>query len=330
MFVTALFKPAVAWPNGAGGNQRGDGSAMAAVTGKRRIWPVFAVFAALSALAACFAGQAASGGTARPDTPATVPIPAGPFIAGSDRAEREAAYRLDEAAYGHGRTREWGWYDDERRRGPVELGFYFITRATITNAQYASFVAATGHKAPDVDRATWKGYRLIHPFERTRKFAWQRGRPPKGRGDHPVVLVSHADARAYASWLSRLTGRRWRLPSELEWEKAARGTDGRRFPWGDAYDAKLLNSHDLGPFETTKVGSFRAGASPFGLWDAAGQVFEWTATSEGQAGGQSRYVVKGGSWDDKGCGICRPAARHTRPERLKHILIGFRLVREGQ
>ena len=299
---------------------------MAAEEGKRWIWLGLAGFAAALALAAGFGGSAAAGGTARPATPAMVAIPAGPFIAGSDQAEREAAYRLDEAAYGHGRTREWGWYDDERRRGPVELGDFFITRAPITNAQYASFVAATGHRPPDVDRATWKGYRLIHPFERTRKFAWDRGRPPKGREDHPVVLVSHADARAYAQWLSRVTGLRWRLPRELEWEKAARGTDGRRFPWGDGFDAKLLNSHDLGPFETMPVGRFRAGASPFGLWDAAGQVFEWTAT----AGGQARYVVKGGSWDDKGCGICRPAARHTRPERLKHILIGFRLVREGR
>lgn len=185
-----------------------------------------------------------------------------------------------------------------------------------------------GYQPPDVDPATWKGYRLIHPFERTRKFAWADEKPPKGREDHPVVLVSHADARAYARWLSRTTGLRWRLPTELEWEKAARGTDGRRFPWGNDYDPKLLNSHDLGPFETTPVGSFRAGASPFGLWDAAGQVFEWTATAGGPKGGGGRYIVKGGSWDDKGCGICRPAARHTRPAHLKHILIGFRLVRE--
>ncbi len=135
-------------------------------------------------------------------------------------------------------------------------------------------------------------------------------------------MVSHADARAYASWLSKSTGKTWRLPSETEWEKAARGTDGRRFPWGDTFDPKRLNSHDLGPFDTMPVGRFPDGASPFGLLDAAGQVFEWTATAAGKA----RYIVKGGSWDDKGCGICRPAARHSRPGPLKHILIGFRLV----
>jgi formylglycine-generating enzyme required for sulfatase activity len=72
------------------------------------------------------------------------------------------------------------------------------------------------------------------------------------------------------------------------------------------------------------VGTFPLGASPFGLLDAAGQVFEWTGTAKGK----TRYLVKGGSWDDKGCGICRPAARHSRPAAIKHILIGFRLVRE--
>jgi formylglycine-generating enzyme required for sulfatase activity len=173
-----------------------------------------------------------------------------------------------------------------------------------------------------VDKATWNGYGLIHPFERTRRHAWHNGRPPKGRVDHPVVLVSHADARAYATWLSARTGQIWRLPNALEWEKAARGVDGRHFPWGDAFDPALLNSHDLGPFDTRPVGQFPAGASSFGLLDAAGQVFEWTSSP----GNPGRYLVKGGSWDDKGCGVCRPAARHARPQNIKHILIGFRLV----
>ncbi len=74
------------------------------------------------------------------------------------------------------------------------------------------------------------------------------------------------------------------------------------------------------------VGSYPAGKSPFGILDAAGQVFEWTATGASGA----RFIVKGGSWDDKGYGVCRPAARHARPAAIKHILIGFRLVREEQ
>jgi len=257
-------------------------------------------------------------------SPAVVSIPAGPFIAGSDGAERDFAYRIDAAAYGRPVTREQGWYERERARGLAETGAYAITVTPITNRQYAAFVAATGHPVPDVDRATWESYGLIHPYAATRRFAWAKGRPPRGREDHPVVLVSHADAMAYAAWLTRVTGQTWRLPDELEWEKAARGTDGRYFPWGNGFDPRRLNSHDAGPFDTTPVGGYPSGASPFGLLDAAGQVFEWTATYDGAG----RAIVKGGSWDDKGCGVCRPAARHSRPVNLKHILIGFRLARE--
>lgn len=256
--------------------------------------------------------------------PATVVVPAGPFIMGSDKSEREIAYRLDEAAYGHSRTRQWGWYERESARSRVSLGRFQITKTPITNAQYAFFRSDTGHPAPEVDKATWEGYGLIHPYSRTRRHAWTEGRVPPGRDMHPVVLVSHDDARAYADWLSRRTGQVWRLPSQAEWEKAARGTDGRIFPWGNRYDPGLLNSHDAGPFDTLPVGRFPKGASPFGVLDMAGQVFEWTATPTGRG----RFIVKGGSWDDKGCGVCRPAAGHGRPYDLKHILIGFRLVRE--
>lgn len=270
-------------------------------------------------------------GTASPaaaDTvaaPETVLVPAGPFARGSDAAEREAAYRLDETGYGHSRTREAGWYDREAPRSIEDLPAFEIMKTPVTNAQYAAFIAATAHPAPDVDPATWKGYGLIHPYERTRRHAWVDGAMPKGREDHPVVLVSAADAEAYAAWLTHETGKRWRLPTNRQWEKAARGPDGRRFPWGDEFDPSLLNSHDRGPFDTMPVGSFPAGASPYGMLDAAGQVFEWTRTVTNPG----RRLVKGGSWDDKGCGVCRPAARHGRPTSLKHILIGFRLVRES-
>jgi len=243
---------------------------------------------------------------------------------GSDEAEREAAYQLDEAAYGHSITRERRWYAGEPERAMRALPAYRITRTPVSNAAYAAFVTDTGHPVPDVDAETWAGYGLIHPYARTRRHAWRDGRPPPGRETHPVVLVSHADAVAYAEWLSRRSGQRWRLPSEAEWEKAARGSDGRRFPWGDAFFPDRLNSHDAGPFDTLPVGTFSNGASPFGILDGAGQVYEWTATTAGAG----RAIVKGGSWDDKGCGVCRPAARHSRPLELKHILIGFRLVRE--
>lgn len=279
----------------------------------------------LPALAMVFAVAAPAARAAEfADIPGVVKVPAGKFILGSDAPEREAAYRLDEAAYGHRVTREQGWYDSESARRQVHLGAYLITRTPITNAQYRAFVADTGHRMPDVDAETWAGYKLIHGFEATRRFVWADNRPPQGREDHPVVLVSQADARAYAAWLSRRTKQVWRLPIQAEWEKAARGAGAARFPWGGFYDPGLLNSADRGPFDTMPVGSFRRGASPYGMLDAAGQVFEWTASRAGR----ERYIVKGGSWDDKGCGVCRPAARHSRPADLKHILIGIRLVRE--
>ncbi|HSE78586.1 MAG TPA: SUMF1/EgtB/PvdO family nonheme iron enzyme [Alphaproteobacteria bacterium] len=265
-----------------------------------------------------------TGKTQEAPLPVLVAIPAGPFVVGSDVVERDYAYRLDDAAYGEPITRTQGWYDNEKPRMSAVTNAYWIARTPITNRQYAAFIAASGRAAPDVDEATWRSYRLIHPYERTRRHAWRDGQPPQGREDHPVVLVSHADARAYAEWLTSETRDVWRLPEEEEWEKAARGSDGRYFPWGNRFDPRRLNSHDAGPFDTMPVGRFAAGASPYSVLDAAGQVFEWTATADGA----ERFVVKGGSWDDKGCGVCRPAARHSRPQSLKHILIGFRVVRE--
>ena len=255
--------------------------------------------------------------------PETVTVPAGVFIMGSDPQERERAYVLDEAAYGHSVTWRQGWYEREPRR-TLDLAAFAILKTPVTNGQFAVFVAATGHPVPSVGQGVWKSYGLVHPYARTLRHQWQSGLPPSGREDHPVVLVSKPDAEAYAVWLSKVTGKKWRLPTEAEWEKAARGTDGRVFPWGDEWDAGRLNSHDQGPFDTLPVGAFPQGASPFGALDMAGQVFEWTSSP----GNPGRFIVKGGSWDDKGCGVCRPAARHARPQGIKHILIGFRLVHE--
>ncbi len=252
-----------------------------------------------------------------------VTVPAGPFVMGSSAEERETAYRLDEAAYGHSITRQRGWYEHEPRR-TVDLEAFDILRTPVTNRAYAQFLADTGHRPPNVTKRVWDSYGLIHPYARARPYIWTSAQAPSERLDHPVVMVSHDDATAYADWLSSKTGSRWRLPTEAEWEKAARGSDGRLFPWGNNYDPQNLNSHDAGPFETVTVGSYPQGASPYGMLDAAGQVFEWTATEAGH----DRHIVKGGSWDDRGCGVCRPAARHSRPDDIKHILVGFRLVRE--
>jgi len=271
----------------------------------------------------CLWQQDAKADTQSSWIPETVFIPAGPFIVGSDRAEREMAYRLDERAYQHSRTRKNKWYENERIRKTLNTNAFFITKTTITNRQYAVFMEATEYYAPNVDRALWNSYQLIHPYERTRRHAWEGGMFPTGRENHPVVLVSYKDANAYVQWLSKTTNETWRLPTEEEWEKAARGSNGNTYPWGNTFNPARLNSHDLGPFDTLPVGTFPQGDSPYGLSDTAGQVFEWTSSTYTK----DRYVVKGGSWDDKGCGICRPAARHARQADLKHILIGFRIVK---
>ena len=149
--------------------------------------------AAWSALFCALAGAAANAGAAAVEAPhpTLVEVPAGPFIAGSDAVERELGYRLDEAAYGHGWTRAFGWYDRERPRGVHALDRFFMTKTPITNADYAAFVDDTGHRAPDVDAGTWRSYRLVHPYARTRRHAWRDDGPPPGREAHPVVLVSH-------------------------------------------------------------------------------------------------------------------------------------------
>jgi len=253
----------------------------------------------------------------------TVTIPAGEAIIGSDKKEREYAYSLDEAAYGHSITRERGWYDTEFKRQSIHINKLIITKHLITNDQYAEFLQSTGHPPPTVSQKEWQSYGLIHHYSVAKPYIWHSNTPPQQRENHPVVMVNQSDIQAYTKWLSKKTGQIWRLPTEHEWEKAVRGTDGRYFPWGNTYDSSQLNSHDQGPFATLPVDHF-ANNSPYGLLDGAGQVFEWTSTSAKKG----RHIVKGGSWDDKGCGICRAAARHSRPDGIKHIIIGFRLVRE--
>ena len=243
-----------------------------------------------------------------------VTIPAGVSWMGSTPEEREYGYRLDETLHGSTVARRQQWFEVETRR-QIDIPEYRIDRNLVTNADYARFVAATGHRAPFVSEAVWRSYRLVHGYAAVIKFLWQEGRPPVGREQHPAVLVSHVDAVAYCTW------RGARLPSEAEWEKAARGTDGRYFPWGNTFKAELLNSEDGGPFDTVPVGRYPDGQSPYGLLDMAGQVFEWTDTLYRKE--PPRYVVKGGSWDDFP-GVTRSAARHGRPPQLKHILVGFR------
>ena len=171
--------------------------------------------------------------------PDLVRVPAGWFLMGSDKSKDPMAR------------------DDERPQHWVWLGEYWIGKYPVTNAQYAAFVLATGYKAP---------------------LDWNDGIFPAGQEMHPARNVSWHDARFFCDWLSRTTGGQYRLPTEAEWEKAARGTDGRIWPWGDQPpdDARCNFNNKAG--HTTAVGDYPRGASPFGALDMAGNVWEWTST----------------------------------------------------
>jgi len=201
-------------------------------------------------------------------------IPAGEFIMGTDNPRTNP---------------------ENRPAHRVWLPSYWIDKYPVTNAQYARFVAATGHRPP------------LH---------WENGRIPRGLALHPVTMVSWYDARDYCRWAGK------RLPTEAEWEKAARGTDGRIWPWGNQMDPNRLNTYyRIG--RTTPVNAFPNGASPYGVMDMAGNVQEWTATrfapypgtdapkelfaakvldpnyrprKEEKERGLAYYVMRGGSW----------------------------------
>ena len=172
-------------------------------------------------------------------------------------------------------------FDLEGPPRTVDLPAFLVDRYPVTCAQYLVFVQATGHPAPP---------------------DWPGGLPPAGRLDHPVERVSWHDARAYAAWAGR------RLPSEAEWEKAARGTDGRRFPWGGRFGEEhcIVWDHAMVLDVTTMpVTSHPSGASPYGVEQLGGNVEEWvedellpypgsTHVSASAAGGLR--VVRGGSW----------------------------------
>lgn len=272
------------------------------------------------------------GGGSKPDKkpPILLGITEGPFIQGSSIQERKIAYELDEKADIGEISKKQGWYDHEIDQKQVNLGYYKMARTPVTNAQYHHFVLSTGYPAPNIDEETWNSYKTPYPYKDVKDYLWDHGHPPQNKSQHPVVLVSLADAIAYAEWLSLKTNSTWRLPTEAEWEKAIRGADGRIFPWGNVFYDSYLNSADRGPGETQAVASYDAGRNSYGLMDGAGQVFEWTTTEIGQQKitRDPLHIVKGGSWANKGCGMCRPAARHPRPASMKHILIGFRVLQE--
>ena len=148
-------------------------------------------------------------------------------------------------------------YDDEQPQHRLALPEFYIGKCPVTNEQYAAFIRATGQAAP--------GH-------------WKNGQTPADRNGHPVVNVSWKDAVAFGQWLSQASGKVTRLPTEAEWEKAARGSDGRIYPWGNDPPTKELCNFNNNVDGTTPVGQYQAGASPCGALDMAGNVWEWTGS----------------------------------------------------
>jgi len=179
---------------------------------------------------------------------------------------------------------------------PTYLVSYAISRYPVTNLQYAGFVGETGHPPPE---------------------HWPGGRMPEGLDLHPVVGVSFLDARAYARH------RGLDLPTDMQWEKAARGPEGRAYPWGMAYDPARCNSFSAGIHHTTPVDAYAGGASPYGCVDMGGNVWEWV-DSQVVEGHQGRC---GGSFLNYGITDCRCAVRSYFPLDQTSAFCGFRCVR---
>lgn len=203
----------------------------------------------------------------------------------------------------------------ERPAHTVFLNDYYIARFPTTNQEYREFVQCTGHRIP------------IH---------WQRGTFPTGTGKHPVVNVSWTDAAAFAKW------RGARLPTEAEWEKAARGDDERPYPWGPRFtEGERCNGNNQVGM-TTPVDEFPEGRSEYGVWDLCGNAYEWchdfydeeyyknspTTNPKGPEGGQER-VVRGGCYMESRAGL-RATHREGVVEVTTRDTIGFRIAMNAE
>jgi formylglycine-generating enzyme required for sulfatase activity len=176
----------------------------------------------------------------------------------------------------------------------VLVADFYLDRWPITNAEYKKFVDATNHTVPNY-QVSWCNTQGYNWDPQTRTY-------PAGKADHPVVLITWADAMAYAAWSGK------RLPTEAEWERAARGLSGRRYAWGDDFAADCCNCKEAGSQGTSPVGVFSpAGDTPEGVVDMVGNVWEWTNSLfypfpyDPDDGRESRLaqgfrVLRGASW----------------------------------
>jgi formylglycine-generating enzyme required for sulfatase activity len=255
-----------------------------------------------------------SNGSSTDIEPRLVRIPAGPFLMGStDKQIRQAIVDGFPESLAN----------CERPQHRVELSEYFVGMYPITNAEYQLFLLESGH-APPTD--------------------FKAGKYPAGKGNHPVVAVTWEDAVAYCRWLSTMTRRAFRLPTEAEWEKAARGPDGRIYPWGNDWDPKRANIRgSLGERSgTTPVGQYSPdGDSSYGCADMAGNVYEWcldwhdgreyrnrgggtVKDPKGPSAGSER-VLRGGAFYSNPVEV-RVAARSLDKPQAWQKLAGFRVA----
>ncbi len=201
-------------------------------------------------------------------------------------------------------------WDDESPEHIALTEAFYIDLYEVTNGDYREFVKVTGHEAP---------------------FHWPDGNLPKGKEKHPVTYVNWLDADAYCKWKGK------RLPTEQEWEKAARGEDGNIYPWGNVWVLTKSNNPYKGSTGTEPVGSYPDGRSPYGLFDMSGNVWEWVDSyylphpgnpiPKAEYGREKR-ILKGGSWFDclsYGCGLSAPTFNRAffNPE-VRNNSFGFR------
>jgi len=228
-----------------------------------------------------------------PSSPQDVPmvlVPEGPFLMGT--SEEEAAKLAQ--TYGY----HVSWLEGETPQRKKQVKAFLIDVYPVTNEQYARFCRATGHEPPP----------------------WPGGAPPADRLDHPVVNVNRPDARAYAAWAGK------RLPAEAEWEKAARGTEGRMFPWGDAFDPDACCCGRSIAEGTAPVTAHPKGVSPYGVMDMIGNAAEWCEDSPGPGSA----FIKGGCFLSREIINLRPAARNMSGFDVNRSpFYGFRCVREA-